>query len=715
MSSSAPVERDSPHDERRLASPIRRVWRLCIKELRETLRDRRTMVTLILMPLIVYPLLSIIFQRFLIETYRTTQKTKCIVGTEHELEGNFFGSLVVMTKREFEKTRSPTDEHHEAGLSLTWASTDWLDREIELAVVDDLQQAVRSEVIDVGIRIEAPQEVGAPPRWVEIIHRPLSHNSRIAREAVENYLNVARDSYIQGRLRGTGRATLPIQMRFRAIESKESNTVSLATLIPLILVLMTVTGAVYPAIDLTAGERERGTMEALIAAPVPRMGLLFAKYVAVVTVAILTATANLVAMTLTLWSSGVGKTLFGTNSVSIQTLLAVFGLMVLFAGFFSSVLLTVTSFARSFKEAQAYLIPLILLSLGPSLICLAPGVELNGLLAVTPLINIVLLARNALEGQPFSMLAALCVISTLLYAAAALAIAAKVFGSDAILYGSPTGWRDVFQRADQARAAPTLASALGTLAILFPMYVIVVGLLGQMQEASLSLRLLYTAAITLGLFGLLPLCVSHWGNVVPWLGFRLRSADWWRYIGCALLGLSIWPMLQQLVLSQGSTSEEQFALVESFRDQARELGPVLILCTMAIVPAIFEELFFRGFLFSALRERISAQKTVVLTALLFGAFHVLAKHALATERFLPTACMGLILGWVCWMTGSVLPGILLHAVHNGTLLLMFYYRDELAARGFGAIESDVVPTSWLLFSAAGMAMGALLVLYKRRA
>ena len=78
---------------------------------------------------------------------------------------------------------------------------------------------------------------------------------------------------------------------------------SLATLVPLVLILMTITGAVYPAIDLTAGERERGTLETLIAAPISRMALLFAKYVAVLTVAVLTALVNLVAMTVTIVSS----------------------------------------------------------------------------------------------------------------------------------------------------------------------------------------------------------------------------------------------------------------------------------------------------------------------------------------------------------------------------------------------------------------------------
>src|SRR5207302_590813 len=78
----------------------------------------------------------------------------------------------------------------------------------------------------------------------------------------------------------------------------------LAALVPLILILMTITGAVYPAIDLTAGELERGTLEILVAAPVPRLALLFAKYVSVLTVALLTAVINLITMLVTLFLSG---------------------------------------------------------------------------------------------------------------------------------------------------------------------------------------------------------------------------------------------------------------------------------------------------------------------------------------------------------------------------------------------------------------------------
>ena len=172
---------------------------------------------------------------------------------------------------------------------------------------------------------------------------------------------------------------------------------SLAALIPLILVLMTVTGAVYPAIDLTAGERERGTLETLIAAPVPRLGLLLAKYVAVLTVALITAVVNLIGMTITAHSTGLAASLFGggmTFAVVIKVLL----LLALFAAFFSAILLAITSYARSFKEAQAYIIPLMLLCLVPGVLCLMPRLEFQGWMAVTPLVNIVMLRAICWKG-----------------------------------------------------------------------------------------------------------------------------------------------------------------------------------------------------------------------------------------------------------------------------------------------------------------------------
>src|SRR5205823_11115180 len=137
-----------------------------------------------------------------------------------------------------------------------------------------------------------------------------------------------------------------------------------------------------------------------------------------VTVAVLTALVNLVMMLGTLQLSGLGQQVLG-GGLTFGLILGLFGLLLLFAAFFSAVLLALTSFARSFKEAQAYLIPLMLVSLAPGLLGMMPEVKLTGLNAVTPLLNIVLLGRELFEGQAQAGTAAVVVFSTLVYALAA--------------------------------------------------------------------------------------------------------------------------------------------------------------------------------------------------------------------------------------------------------------------------------------------------------
>ena len=210
-------------------------------------------------------------------------------------------------------------------------------------------------------------------------------------------------------------------------------------------------------------------METLIAAPISRMSLLIAKYVAVLTVAVLTALVNVAAMTITVSSSSLYEQLF-PQGLSLTLMVQIFGLMVLFAAFFSAIMLAVTSFARSFKEAQAYLIPVMLLAISPGLLSLMPGLQLSGLLAVTPLINIVLLARDLLEHTTSPGMAAVAIVSTAIYAVLAIALASKVFGNDALLYASRGSWSDLFHRPRVERTGPTAAATLACLATLFPCF-----------------------------------------------------------------------------------------------------------------------------------------------------------------------------------------------------------------------------------------------------
>ena len=124
---------------------------------------------------------------------------------------------------------------------------------------------------------------------------------------------------------------------------------------------------------------------------------------------------------------------------------------------------------------------------------------------------------------------------------------------------------------------------------------------------------------------------------------------------------------------------------------------------------------FRGYLLRALLAVASPKRAIVISAALFGVFHVLTTSVLGTERLLPSTFLGLVLGWVCWRSRSVLPGILLHACHNGLLLMVLYYQEELVARGWGIAERSHMPASWLAVSSVVAVIGLALVWFSARA
>jgi ABC-2 type transport system permease protein/sodium transport system permease protein len=288
--------------------------------------------------------------------------------------------------------------------------------------------------ITAGARTDAANARAVP----ELVFLEDSATSCEAVRHIQRLYNAARLRALEIRLK-TGHA----RMRQVAVShGGRPRPSSFLVLVPLILVLMTITGAVYPAIDLTAGERERGTLEILMAAPVPRLSLLLAKYVAVVAVAMLTALMNLGGMALTVWISDQARErpLFGPDTFSPLLLLEIFLLLLLFAAFFSAVLLALTSFARSFKEAQAYLIPLMLLALVPGVMSLVPDLHLDGPLVLVPLLNIVLLARDLLLGEASLFAAVFVIASTLVYALAAIVVAALIFGAEAVRSDTGGWW-----------------------------------------------------------------------------------------------------------------------------------------------------------------------------------------------------------------------------------------------------------------------------------
>ncbi|MFQ5733112.1 MAG: ABC transporter permease subunit/CPBP intramembrane protease [Planctomycetaceae bacterium] len=712
-----------------------RLTRLTLKEMRETLRDRRTIVTLVLMPILVYPLLGVAFEKLLVTTLTPLGVPIYRIGVESRDAEKTVGGFL-RAGESFLWKRRVRDRERFGSKSPSAAESD--DRNphgptsrFEFEVTDRLDGDVASGQVDVGVRLPSGLKVGAdtgfpdPSKQVpfELVHAEGSPTSDDALRLVERCFEAFNNEVRVRRLEQAGvpRHVVPAHPFRRAVKRESGGSGrTIGALIPLILILMTITGAVYPSIDLTAGERERGTLEMLVAAPVPRMGLLMAKYLTVLLVAVLTATMNLVSMTATIFATGLGPRLF-EGELSVAVVFQVFGLLVLLAMFFSAVLLAVTSFARSFKEAQAYLIPLMIVSIAPGIFSMMPDVHLEGLLVVMPLANIVLLARDLfMDGFVQPLTAVVVVLSTLVYALAAIMVAARIFGTDAILYGSSGTWSEAFRRPQEASPACTPLAAVLGLALTLPVTFLLHHFAMQWFSGSGETRLVASAIVTALAFGGIPLAIVAIRNVRAQSAFSFRGGSIPAFAGAALLGVSLWPFVYEMILGVESTGlvtidESIKKLAHTMKLQLKETPPLLTVTALAVVPAAFEELFFRGFLLSAFRTRLSDNTSILVTAAIFGAFHVIVGQSLGVERLLPSFCLGLVLGFVCVRSGSLFPGVVLHAMHNGFLVSLIYLEDWLQQNNWDVAAESHIPLPWLATAAAIAAAGGALLYFGTKA
>ena len=206
-------------------------------------------------------------------------------------------------------------------------------------------------------------------------------------------------------------------------------------LLPLLLLMMLFVGALYPAVDLTAGEKERGTLETLLVAPVSPLEVMKAKFLAVTLSALLAALANLVAMASTF---AVGVQLGDKAPVKMSLSPTQLGLLLLCvlpcAVLASGVALSVATLARNFKEGQTLMTPVLLFAMVPGVMALMPGIELNALTAAIPLLNVALLVKATVLDAVHPLHAVITVASVGVCAFIALKLAARAFKSERLRF-----------------------------------------------------------------------------------------------------------------------------------------------------------------------------------------------------------------------------------------------------------------------------------------
>jgi sodium transport system permease protein len=393
------------------------------KELTEALRDRRTLITTFLVPLLMIPVLGAGFTGVMSAVIGSAKREKPKVM----IIGGADSQGVVNALRQNSK------------INVVAAAEDWKNQVVE--------KKIRAAVeIPRGFQ-EDLAKGHADTVKINIYGGELK--SEMAAANIENFLKEYRDTIATERLTANhlpAELLKPFQVKRQNIAppEKEAGAI-LGGIIAYMLILMCLNGAMHPAIDLTAGEKERGTMETILSSPVSRTHLVLGKFLLVVTASLITAMLLMFSVSVSstvLQKSGALNQMADEGEPLPQLSLgpAAVGSVIIMAVplsvLFSAGLFTIALFAKSHKEAQSYIAPLMFLVVIPAVSAMLPGVELTPKLAIVPLLNVSLLCKELVTGEYHWNYIILIFVSTCVYAAGALYLAVKMFQRESVLFRS---------------------------------------------------------------------------------------------------------------------------------------------------------------------------------------------------------------------------------------------------------------------------------------
>lgn len=693
------------------------------RELLEFVRDRRTLVITLLLPMVSYPILALAttlgLRTGVMEAEARLAPTKVMVvvsGTDAQPLINRIRQMM-----------AASDSGHRKG----WPAE---------VVFEEINAAVAPEALDSGtadlwLHAERGTMEGIDAQGTVSITTQ-SSTVQPPTIAVRGQFLALMDSFSEDVRRRRieaaglpGTVLEPIALRMTGDQPRGElpvaeimNTVAGGVLV--LLAVLTMTGAFYPAIDAIAGEKERGTIETLLIAPCSAQEIVCGKFLAVFAITLATLAANVASIAAT---SAVSLKLLAagsSQSVALATAGGIAITLVVFIGLAAvgaATCLAVTTAAKSGKEAQNTLTPVILLVSALAGAALLPGMQANRLLPVAPFVGHVLvshaafMAPEAEEAPSLAWPLFLSLASSLAITWLLLRVTAVMLTDEDILFRGQDTAGPTLARPSR-RPLPTLVQ--GAIPPIVGLAALWYAQAFMPQDLWVAIPAQQAATV------LLPLAVLLWWQRVDlrqtfslrWPGHGDAASAGMGLVGGGLLGAGVFVIGAAALLAfrgDGLTPEAKSLserLVGMILGQPWWLSWLLI----AVLPAVCEELLFRGWTLAAFagRRRTAGRVTlaVVAQAVLFAVAHVLP------ERMPQTFVLGAVLGWVTITTGSIVPAMIGHLVHNSMPLAVLFASDcppdmvlEAGSGGLPGVDSAGIPLWALLAAAASAVAGAMLV------
>jgi sodium transport system permease protein len=709
------------------------------RELRDQLRDRRTLFTVAVMPMLLYPLMGMAMlqvsqfmqkhpsgvwmigtdnlpdQPGLLANDETNSKTDSDAQESPVSSTDASASANQMAATRFHADLIPSGDEElleiravDAGVTefneLVKTYQELLQQENGQSLADGLiQSELQKRGVDVAVFFAEPisipnlsefrktatssensveNSVGATAvPSVYIFHNSASDQSRIGAERVASLLgrwqsNLLTNVLSENDLPQSLLAGIQIQ-RADIAQQTGKQAAMWSKILPFIIVIWALTGAFYPAIDLCAGEKERGTFETLLSSPAARSEIAIGKLLTVMSFSAATSMLNLISMGFTGifvvskmgGSMGIGGLPVGMPPLGAFLWLSV--ALIPIAALFSAVALAAAAFARSSKEGQYYLVPLMMISMPLMMVPMLPGTQLNLGTSLIPISGLMLLLRGLIEGQAADCLRYVAPVAAVTFACCWFSVRWVIhqFNSETVLFRaserfSISGWVKHLMR--ERHELPTLAAALicGLVILVCKFFI---GFVAHTPDSFLDFAR-QTVIILVATIGMPAVLMAMMLTRNPRKSLRLNSCTIPMACAAVLAAILLNPMFTWItaLVMQVYPPGGNLMLLEQVIARILSDAPGLwaMLLVFAVAPAVIEEVAFRGFILSGLESLKSKWQAIIITSLLFGIAHSVIQQSMITFF------VGMFIGVIAVQTRSIIPCILFHAVHNGLSVLL---------------------------------------------
>ena len=349
---------------------------LYLREIRMALRERYIVLNVILMPIFMYPILFWLM---------------------------YTGMSFVIGQTEAFTSRIMIHQTNETGRALE--SRIISEERTEIITVANPIEAIKSDEIDLYVELR-PDTNFEDNFLIAFTFDSSKDRSKLAKDRIENLINTYKTEYFEHIAIDLGLTNAAYQkvwiVHKNMASQNEMGRFILGMMVPMLLIVMVAIGGMYPALDATAGERERSTWETMLSVGTDRVNILISKYAYVVTMSTMAGLLNFFAITLSMRSilapllgDNIDDVSFSFPFIALPLIIIVTLLLALMVGAFMMIMAT---FAKTFKEAQSMVSPFITLMVLPGVFLQIPGIDFTMALATVPIVNVCLLFRETIAG-----------------------------------------------------------------------------------------------------------------------------------------------------------------------------------------------------------------------------------------------------------------------------------------------------------------------------